>query len=84
MKIQPLKDEIQIKLEEATAGLLDTSSRESAIEYAEVLAVGDNIKDIKKGDFIFVKSWAIDSIYHKDKKYNFININTGGIKAIVK
>lgn len=84
IKINPLKNEIQLKLEEVHAGTLDTSSRESAVEYAEVLAVGSEVEEIKKGDFVFVKSWSIDSIYHNDKRYNFVNMNTGGVKAIVK
>jgi len=84
MKIKPLKEYIQLKLEEASAGILDTSSRESAVEFAEVIAVGDGIEEIKKGDFLFVKSWAIDIINHKDKKYYFVNINTKGALAVVK
>lgn len=83
IKIKPLENEIQIKLDEATAGALDTSSRESAVEYGEVLAVGENVQGIKKGDHIFVKSWGIDSIYHDEKRYNFVNITTGAVKAIV-
>lgn len=84
LKIKPLKGEIQLKMEEASAGILDTSSRESAVEYAEVIAIGDDVTEIKKGDFVFVKSWAIDSIYHQDKRYNFVSLKTGGVKAIVK
>ncbi len=87
MKIRPLPEEVQLKIEEAKAGILDTSSRESAVEYAEVLAVGDSLlleeTGIKKGDYVFVKSWAIDIISHEDKKYYFVNISTKGIKAIV-
>lgn len=84
MKIKPLQGEIQIKLEEASAGTLDTSSRESAVEYGEVLAVGDDVHEIRKGDFVFVKSWAIDQINHEDKKYCFVTLKTGGVKAIIK
>lgn len=84
MKIKPLKDEVQLKIERATAGDLVTSSYESAIEYGEVLAVGDSVEELKKGDRVFVKSWAIDIITHEDKKYYFVNLNTKGIKAIVQ
>ena len=84
MKIKPRAGIVYIKSEEAHAGILDTSSRDSAVEYAEVLDVGSDCGDIKKGDFIFYKSWAVDSIFHNDKRYNFINISTGGILAIVK
>lgn len=83
MKIKPFENQIYIKMEEASAGILDTSSRESAVEYAEIVAVGEGVKNLKKGDNIFVKSWAIDSVFHNDKRYNFINVETGGILAIV-
>ena len=39
MKIQPLGNIIQLEIEEATAGDLITSSRESAVEYAKVVAL---------------------------------------------
>lgn len=84
MKIIPSKGQIMLKFEEAKAGLLDTSSRESAVEYAEVTGVGEDITDYKKGDFVFVKSWAVDHVYHNDKHYTFVDIKTGGIKAIIK
>ena len=82
--IKPLPGIIQIELEEAKAGALDTSSRSSAVEYGKVIAVGDDIKDLKKGDNVFVKSWAIDKITHQNKSYWFISISTNGILAIVK
>jgi co-chaperonin GroES (HSP10) len=84
MKIIPLEGEIQIKVEEVHAGTLDTSSRESAVEFAEVLAVGEGVTQVQKGDKVLYKSWAVDICYHNDKKYYFINQKTGGIKAIVK
>lgn len=84
MKISPRAGIIYIKSEEAHAGILDTSSRESAVEYAEVLDVGTDCGDIKKGDFIFYKSWGVDSVFHQDKRYNFINIKTGAVLAVVK
>ena len=84
MKILPLKNQVYLKLEEAKAGALVTSSRESAIEYAEVLAVGDGVTQVSKGDKVFVKSWSIDIISHDDKKYYFCNQETGGIIAIVE
>lgn len=83
MKIKPFTNQIYIKMEEAHAGILDTSSRESAIEYAEIVAIGEGITTLKKGDTIFVKSWAIDSVYYNDKRYNFINVETGGILAVI-
>lgn len=87
MNIKPLPGIIYIKLEQPKAGALDTSSRASAVEYGEVLAFIEDAEmhklGLKQRDKVFVKSWAIDSIYHNDERYNFINIASGGILAIV-
>ena len=85
MKIQPIGNIIQIKLDEVKAGVLDTSSRASAIEYGEVMAIGDEVKlKLKVGDKVFIKSWALDNISHEGIKYYFICPETNGILAIVK
>ena len=86
MKIQPFSDQIYIKIDEVKAGILNTSSRESAVECAEVLALGQGTEGgiLKVGDKIFVKAWAIDIITHGDAKYHFVNVTSGGILAKVK
>lgn len=83
MKIKPLKNIIYLKLDEARAGALVTSSRESAVEYAEVLQVGEGVTQVKKGDKVFIKSWAADIISHNDEKFYFVNQETGGLIAVV-
>lgn len=93
-KIQTMDGVIQIKVQEAIAGTLNTSSRESAIEYAEVVEVPkhDCNKDvtkciywnIHKGDHIFFKSWAVDIVSHDGKKYYFINMETNGVLAVMR
>lgn len=84
MTIIPSVGQIYIKVEVPKAGIMDTSSKASAIEVAEVLAVGKDISEYKKGDKILFKSWAVDIIDYQGKPYLFIDITTGGIKAIVK
>lgn len=83
MKIEPLKNQIYLKMDKVSVGALDTSSYKSAIEFAEVLAVGKGVENIKKGDKVFVKGWAIDIITYKDITYHFVNIETGGVLAKV-
>lgn len=83
MKITPQANIVQLKIEEAKAGILDTSSRDSAVEYAEVLATGSEVKSLKVGDKVFVKAWAVDIITHDDKKFYFVDITSNGILARV-
>jgi co-chaperonin GroES (HSP10) len=84
MQIKPLKNIVYIQLEENTAGALDTSSKESAVEFGEVLSIGTGIKDIKVGDKLFVKSWGIDNVTYQNKRYCFVNTDTGAILAKVE
>lgn len=83
-KIQPLGNIVQIKLDEQKAGVLDTSSRISAVEVGEVVSVGPDVKNLKKGDKVFFKSWGVDSINHGETRYHFISLETNAILAIVK
>lgn len=83
MEIKPMPNTVYLKIEENKAGVLDTSSRASAVEIGEVVAAGEGVK-ITIGSKVFVKSWAIDIIDYEDKKYHFCNIETNGILAVVK
>ena len=87
MKILSFSEQIYIKIEKPTIGVLQTT-KDSSVECAEVLAVPNKSykKDynIKVGDKIFVKAWAIDTINYEDKVYNFVNVSSGGIMAIIK
>lgn len=83
MKIKPLPGQVHLKIDEAKAGVLNTSSRMSAVEFAEVLGVGEGVNHLKKGDKVFVKAWAVDIINHEDTRYYFCNIETNGIIAVV-
>ena len=87
-KIKPLGSNIQLDISSATAGALDTSSRESAVEFAKVLAIPNKQFEedykIKVGDNVFVKSWSVDIITHEDKKYYFCNVTSGGLLAVVQ
>lgn len=84
MKIIPAPNHVYIKIEIPKAGVLNVSSKPSAIEYAEVLEVGKDVMSVKKGDMILFKSWAVDIISKEDETYHFIDITSGGIKAVVK
>ncbi len=83
MKITKIAPEhIYLKIEEANAGILDTSSRESAVEHAEVIMVGEGIDWVKKGDKVLFKSWGVDLINVDGKRYCFLDMKSRAIKAI--
>jgi co-chaperonin GroES (HSP10) len=85
MKIKPLGNLVQIKVDEVHAGVLNTSSKETGIEYGEVVAVGDKVGlQVKAGDKVFFKAWAVDIITYEDKKYYFICPDTNGLLAVVE
>jgi len=83
IKIKPLNNIVQLKIQEAKAGVLDTSSKKSAVEFGEVVNFGENVKGFKKGDKVFFKAWATDIISHEGETYYFINIETNAILALV-
>lgn len=39
---------------------------------------------LKLGDKVFVKSWAVDTITYEDERYNFVNVSSGGILAVIE
>jgi co-chaperonin GroES (HSP10) len=84
MKIEPSEGKVYIKIDEAKAGVLDTSSRNTAVEYAEVISVGNGVEEYKPKDKVFVKAWAVDIVTYEDKRYYFVDIKTGGILAKIK
>ncbi len=84
IKIQPLPGIVFIQTEKVIVAGLATDQVPSAVEYAKVIAVGEDVKSVKVGDNVFVKSWAIDSIYHNDTWFRFVAIETNGILAVIK
>lgn len=85
MKIKPVADNIYLKVEEPEAGVLNLSSRLSAVEIGEVIALGEKVTlPLKIGDKVQFKSWAVDIVNIDEKRYHYVSEFTGGIKAIVK
>lgn len=84
MEVLPQPDIVYLEFLKAEAGVLDTSSRQSAVEYATVIAVGSNVTTVSCGDHVFVKSWSVDIVTHGEETYRFVNIKTNGILAVVR
>lgn len=83
MTIKPLKNTIYLKIDKPQAGVLDTSSRATAVEVAEVVEVGEGVS-LKVGSKVFVKSWGIDIVDHGDVKYHFVNLDTNAVLAVIE
>ncbi len=83
MKIKPLQNKVYLKIETPVVGNLDVSSRPTSIEVAEVIAVGDGVTFVKKGDKLMFKSWAVDICAYDGKQYHFIDLDSKGICAVI-
>ncbi len=64
-------------------GTLVTSSKPTAIQYAEVLEVGTGVEELKRGDKVFIESWGISIISYENENYYFVNTKNGSIVAKV-
>lgn len=88
MKIKPVGKVIYLKLDtvEEVGGSnvsLDTSSKKTTREFAEVLAIGPDVEKVKVGDKLFIKAWAIDEIVHDKQSHFFTSEDRDGICAVV-
>lgn len=73
MKITPTKNNILIEIHEMLeTAMLMVDERESKIEKATVLDVGNEIELVKVGDIIIFKNYELDTIEIEGQKYNFI------------
>lgn len=87
-QIKPIGKVIYLKLDtvEEVGGAnvsLDTSSKKTTREFAEVLAVGPDVTKVKVGDKLMVKAWAIDEIVQDKQSYFFTSEDRDGICAVV-
>jgi co-chaperonin GroES (HSP10) len=84
MKIKPIGSRIQIEIDEPKAGALETSSLNVAKEKGKVVAIGQFVNDVKVGDEILFKGWAVDIITDNGKRYYFIDEESKGLCAVLK
>jgi len=81
MKIKPTKNHIQLEIDEAKAGALSMESMVTAVEIGKIIAIGDEVSDLKVGQKVLFKAWAVDIVTVDGKRYYFLDLNTGGLKA---
>lgn len=88
MTINPIGKVIYLKLDTVeeiggSAVSLDTSSKKTTRELAEVLAIGPDVTKVKVGDRLMVKAWAVDEIVQDKVSYFFTSEDRDGICAVV-
>lgn len=73
MQLQPLADRVvleQIEAEEKSAsGIILPDSAKEKPKMAKVLAIGKDVKDVKKGDQVLYKSYGPDDVKVDGKEY---------------
>lgn len=82
MIIKPYHHKVLINVQAPTAGELDLSAKPTVVEYGEVVAVGNLVSDLKVGDKLFFKAWALDVITHEGETYYFLDTQGEGICAV--
>ena len=84
MKVTPVGNKIYLEIRNVKKiGDLDVSGKKSIREYGEVISVGSDVKQVKAGDRLLVKAWAIDTITHEGEDYFFVSENSDGICAVI-
>lgn len=76
--MKPVRNKLQLDVKHATIAGHKTDTIE---EVAEVIAVGPEVKDFKKGDFVVFKAWACDIISHNGEKFYFISEDSDALCA---
>ncbi len=83
--IIPVGDQILLKIEQASLGVLDTSSMKTGVEWGIIEALGPDVQgEYKVGDKVFCKSWSIDTILYENQDYYFTSEARKGIVAVLK
>lgn len=74
-QIKPIGKNILIKIEEqkeTKSGIALPSNHDYIQEYAEVVAIGDEVTRVKAGQTIVFKSWALNTVIMPDRKLTFV------------
>ena len=74
-QIKPIGKNILIKIDEqkeTKSGIALPTNNDYIQEYAEVIAVGDEVKRVKVGQTIIFKSWALNTVVLPDQKVTFV------------
>jgi co-chaperonin GroES (HSP10) len=82
--LTPTQNKVYLKVESPKAGSLDLSSKPTGVEYGEVLAVGKGVTNVKAGDKVFIKAWAMDIITYNKETYYFCDGDSLGICAVIE
>lgn len=79
MRITPLNNKVLIQIDEPKVGMLDISSKKSALEKGEIIEANPLCDFLKKGDKILFKAWAVDLLTVEGETYYFIDFDSPGL-----
>jgi co-chaperonin GroES (HSP10) len=82
MSIKPTGKNIIIKCSVDKIGNFDVSSKATAKESGEIIAIGDEAKGFEVGQTILFKAWDISIIEYEGEKYNFIQCDSPAICGV--
>lgn len=78
--MKPLRNKIQLDIEEQKIGAVQS---DAIAEWGTVVAVGPDVSlQVKKGDKIYFKAWAVDIITVGEDKHYFISDDSDAICAV--
>lgn len=80
----PVGKKLLLEIKETSAGGISVHQGAQIQELGTVLAVGEFVNGIKKGDVIHFKAWAIDCITVDGEKYYYLDSDSTAICGIVK
>lgn len=83
MTITPFTGKVYLSIEKPTAGGLDLSSKPTAVEHGEVIAIGEGVSSLHVGDKVFVKAWGLDLITYAGETYYFVDMDSKAICAVI-
>lgn len=83
-KLKIVGSNIKMEPEKPPEGALDLSYVKIAIERGKVIGVGPDVTlNVKVGDTIIFKSWAVDIVEIGGESHYYIDEKTGGVKEIL-
>lgn len=74
--IKPINDSLLIEVVKkpgkTKSGVVRAQEGDNRMEYAKVIAVASTIMAVKKGDYVYFKTYSLTPVVLDSKEYNFL------------